>query len=146
MSSILKMSGAASLALHTAIVLAAVPDGLISTKRLASLLGASEAHLSKVLQRLEKANLVNSMRGPKGGFRLSRSGDEIMLIDVYEAIDGKLSISPCLLLGNVCDGSCGLGNMIANLNTQFKDYLSRTNLSNLSGIYRSMKEYEKKHN
>lgn len=134
------MSGAASLALHTAIILAANPDRLVSAKELALILCASEAHLSKVLQRLEKSNIVNSVRGPKGGFRLNKSGDEIMLLDVYEAIDGKLSMLPCLLSENVCDGNCGFGEVITNLNRQFKDYLSKTRLSSLNSVYRSLKK------
>jgi DNA-binding IscR family transcriptional regulator len=64
MSNILKISEAASLALHTTVILAANPNRLVSTKKLASQLHASEAHLSKVLQRLEKADIVNSTRGP----------------------------------------------------------------------------------
>ena len=141
MSGVLKMSGAASLALHTTAILAENLDRLVSTKELASVLHASESHLSKVLQRLEKADIVSSTRGPRGGFKLSRASDEIVLRDVYEAIAGKLSLSDCILSENICDGNCILGKLITNLNMQFKNYLSSTKLSNLNSVYRSLSKY-----
>jgi Rrf2 family protein len=138
MSNILKISEAASLALHTTVILAANPNRLISTKKLASQLHASEAHLSKVLQRLEKADIVNSTRGPKGGFKLKNLSDKITLLDVYEAIDGNFSPSNCLFDENLCNGNCIMGNLLEELNTQVRDYLSKTKLNNLVSIYRSM--------
>ena len=138
MSNIMKISEAASLALHTTVILAANPNRLISTKKLASQLHASEAHLSKVLQRLEKADIVNSTRGPKGGFKLKNLSDEITLLDVYEAIDGNFSPSNCLFDENLCNGNCIMGNLLEDLNTQVRDYLSKTKLNSLVSVYRSM--------
>jgi Rrf2 family protein len=137
MTNILKISEAASLALHTAVLLAADSSKLISTKNLASTLHASEAHLSKVLQRLEKSGIVESTRGPKGGFRLRKSGDEITLLDVYEAIDGKLSSGNCLLGERICNGNCIMGKLLCDLKKQVEDYLVQTKLITLTGVYRS---------
>jgi Rrf2 family nitric oxide-sensitive transcriptional repressor len=139
MTNILKISEAASLALHTAVLLAADSSKLISTKNLASTLHASEAHLSKVLQRLEKSGIVESTRGPKGGFRLRKSGDEITLLDVYEAIDGKLSSGNCLLGERICNGNCIMGKLLCDLKRQVKDYLVQTKLITLTSVYRSKK-------
>ena len=138
MSNILKISEAASLALHVAVILAANPDKLIPTREFASMLQSSEAHLSKVLQRLDKAGIVNSTRGPKGGFKLSKPSDDITLLDVYEAMDGELSTSNCLLNKNLCNGNCIMGDLVGKLNMQVKDYLSKTKLNSLVSIYRSM--------
>ena len=68
MPTMLKISEAATLALHTAFFLVTNPDRRLTTREMASTMGASEAHLSKVLQRLVHAGLVESVRGPKGGF------------------------------------------------------------------------------
>ena len=136
MSNILRISEAASLALHTAVILASNPNKLISTKDLAGTLHASEAHLSKVLQRLEKSGIVRATRGPKGGYKLDKSGDQIALLEVYEAIDGKLSYSDCLLAECICTGDdCIMGKLLSDLNKQVRDYLTRTKLSELnSGV------------
>ncbi len=139
MSNILKISEAASLALHVAVILAANPDKLIPTKEFASMLEASEAHLSKVLQRLDRAGIVNSTRGPKGGFKLDKPGDEITLLDVYEAIDGELSPSNCLLNKNLCNGNCIMGDLVGKLNMLVKDYLSTTKLDSLTSTFWSIK-------
>jgi Rrf2 family protein len=132
MSNILRISEAASLALHTAVILASNPNKLISTKDLAGTLHASEAHLSKVLQRLEKSDLVRATRGPKGGYKLEKSGDQIALLEVYEAIDGRLSYNDCLLAECICSGDCIMGKLLSDLNKQVRDYLTKTKLSTLS--------------
>jgi Rrf2 family protein len=138
-SKILKISEAASLALHTTVLMAARPEERLSTHELAAPLGGvSEAHLAKVLQRLTKAGLVESTRGPGGGFTLARAGDGITLLEVFEAVEGPLDESTCLLGEPVCQGQCLLGNLIPELNRQVREYLADTRLSELVGVYGSV--------
>jgi Rrf2 family nitric oxide-sensitive transcriptional repressor len=63
MPTVLRMSDAASLALHGMVILAEAPERRVSARAIASELDASEAHLAKVLQRLARAGLVESVRG-----------------------------------------------------------------------------------
>ena len=136
MSNTLRISEATSLALHTAVLLAARPDGLHSAREIADTLHVSEAHLSKVLQRLAHVGLVESVRGPRGGFRLAKSGDKIALLDVYQAIEGPLGSGSCLLGRRVCRGkTCVLGGLLGAVNKQVRDYLSKTRLSQLTHVY-----------
>jgi len=137
MTNMLKISEAASLALHTTVMLAADPDNLYSTNLLASAIHVSKAHLSKVLQRLEKSDIVKSTRGPNGGFKLTKSGNDITLLEVYEAIDGKLSPSNCLFNECICNGDCIMGKLLGDLNNQVRDYLIKTKLSMLTNVYKS---------
>lgn len=137
MTNMLKISEAASLALHTTVMLAADPDNLYSTNELASAIHASKAHLSKVLQRLEKSDIVKSTRGPNGGFKLTKSGNDITLLEVYEAIDGKLYPSNCLLNECICNGDCIMGKLLGDLNNQVRDYLIKTKLSMLTNVYKN---------
>ena len=78
-------------------VLASRPAGRVSAAELAATLKVSEAHLAKVMQRLGKAALVRSARGPKGGFQLPAGRSSVTLLDVYEAIDGPFRPDECLL-------------------------------------------------
>ena len=86
----LRISEAASIALHTMAYLARNKDRMVSTHEIAGAMGLSENHLAKVRQRLVKAGLVEAQRGPSGGFMLSRPAEDITLLEVYEAIEGPL--------------------------------------------------------
>ena len=141
MTNILRISEAASLGMHTAVLLAGDPERLFTVGEVATLLGASEAHLSKVLQRLGHIGIVRSVRGPRGGFALVRPGGEVTLLEVYEAIEGPLPESACLLGRPVCQGSaCVLGGLIASINQQVRGYLSQTTLAELTGVYEEAKK------
>lgn len=136
MPSVLRISEAASLGLHTMVLLAAVDGKRMSAKDIAALLQVSEAHLSKVMQRLGRQGLVYSARGPKGGFTLAKAGDEIMLREVFEAIEGPLLLTECLLGNQICDGSdCILGSLLVDVNKRVIDYFDKTSLSELTKVY-----------
>ena len=136
MNNMLRISEAASLALHATTLLAANCNRALSTKEIAAILRASEAHLSKVLQRLGKMGLVDATRGPKGGFCLAKAGDDISLLEVYEAIEGPLQDSVCLLDEPVCQGhKCILGGLLEMVNQQAREYLAGTTLTDLTGVY-----------
>src|SRR6056297_12966 len=51
--------------------------------------------LSKILQQLVREKLLCSMKGPHGGFRLSRDPATITLIDIVDAIDGVEIFGEC---------------------------------------------------
>ncbi len=132
MPTVLNISEAAVLGLHAMALLAAHPEGNLSTHEMASSLGVSEAHLAKVMQRLGHVGLVHSVRGPHGGFRLAGTPAEIRLLDVYEAIEGPLGESTCLLQIPVCGRKhCLLGGLLHTVSRQVKEYLEKTKLSDL---------------
>ncbi len=132
MVGILKVSEAAVLAFHTVALLAGEPGRIVTTREIASALEASEAHLSKVLQRLAKSGIVASVRGPKGGFKLGKAPEEISFLDVYEVIDGPLTDVNCLLGVPICEGGCILGDLLETLNTLVRERLATTRLSDVS--------------
>ncbi|MDX1618825.1 MAG: Rrf2 family transcriptional regulator, partial [Balneolaceae bacterium] len=59
--------------------------------------------LSKILQQLVKQKLLVSMKGPTGGFKLSRPPKKIAIIDVVEAIDGLDIFRQCGSSTKECD-------------------------------------------
>lgn len=129
----LKISEAASLAIHTIVVLAANPGKTVSAGEMAGLLTASKDHLAKVLQRLVKGGFVESVRGPKGGFILARPPDQVVLLEVYEYIDGPFDVRDCLLDERVCGvGKCTMGEYLFNANTELKSFLGKTTFGELA--------------
>lgn len=140
-----RMSEAAALGLHAAAFLARVPrragesgrkGRLVPVREIAAALEASEAHLSKVLQRLARAGLVGSTRGPGGGFRLGRPAESITLLEVYEAIEGPLDGSGCLFDHEVCAGKgCICGDLISDVHERTRRRLAGTRLSELGHVF-----------
>jgi Rrf2 family protein len=139
-ASALRISEAGSLALHTAAVLAGQRRRL-SAHEIAGRIQVSEAHLAKVLQRLHRAGIVDSVRGRGGGFTLARPPSRIRLLDVYQAIEGKLPRGHCLMPKAKCGATrCIFGGVIAELDETLWRYLSGTRLSELADTYQSERE------
>jgi Rrf2 family protein len=134
MSNLFRVSEAASLALHAMLFISACPDHSVTTRDMASAMQASEAHLAKVLQRLARVGLVRSTRGPKGGFVLGKSPDSILLLDIYEAIEGPLVATTCLLGRPICGGRdrCMLGGLLESIDKQARQHFAGTRLSDLT--------------
>lgn len=141
MSNMLKVSEAASLGLHIMALLAADPERLVSVREAAKALKVSEAHLAKVMQRLAKAGLVESIRGPRGGFLLARPPEEMTLLEVYEAIEGPIVVRKCLFSTKLCDGEhCIFGGMLNSVDAQVREYLAGTKLSEIADVVRPARE------
>lgn len=132
MQHLLKISEAASLALHTMTLLANEPERTITTHEVAIRLKVSEAHLAKVMQRLGRAGLVRSQRGPRGGFSLGRPAEDITLLDVYEATEGTLEERRCLLGTPICGGDCILGDLLQRVGGEVRDYFQSTRLADIT--------------
>lgn len=131
MSSPIRISEAANLALHATGLMAALKEGeTLSAASMAGTLGASRAHLTKVLQRLIKAGIVGSNRGPGGGYHLARPPSEITLMEIYEVIEGPLRVEKCLLGIPVCGRKCcPLGQLFHRLGDELVEGLSMTTLA-----------------
>jgi Rrf2 family protein len=83
-------------ALHCLVYLIDVPSNeSIGIKDLAEFQGLPETFLSKVFAKLSKAGIVSSVSGVKGGYRLSKSPEDISFWDVVEAIEGPKPIFQC---------------------------------------------------
>jgi Rrf2 family protein len=134
----LKISEAASLGMHALGYLAKREDGPITSREIANRFEISEAHLAKVLQRLVKVELLRSVRGPRGGFILSRSPDSVTLLEVFEAIEGRFEPSQCLLSSAICDGDdCILGRIVLEANNVLRARLEETTLVDVEAVINS---------
>jgi Rrf2 family protein len=142
MSGVLKISEAAVLAFHALIYMAVHENRFVTNAEIASVLHASEAHLSKVLQRLVKAGFVKSVRGPMGGFALRKDSDAITLLDIYELFEGSLRHDVCLMEEPVCGNNCVFGDLLTKVNDLVREYMTNTRLKDVvekskRGIIRS---------
>lgn len=133
MADIIRISDATALALHSMMHLAIEPDGQSTTAKIAETFDVSRHHLAKVHQRLTKAGLIESQRGPAGGVSLARSSSSIKLLDIYEAMEGSMTCHPCLFGKEVCPRTdCVLGALLPGLAKQVRDYFEVTTLAVLA--------------
>lgn len=135
MSGVVKFTEASSLALHAMAILAAQRERRAQVQGIAKTLSVSTNHLAKVMQRLSKAGLVESLRGRGGGFVLRRDPAEISLLDVHEAIEGPLEVRHCLFSPPKCCGECILGDTLTAASSLVREKLSRTRLSDLVTLF-----------
>lgn len=128
----LHFSEAFAIALHATTIIAAKGEDVLAVADIAEELNCSYAHLQKVMQRLVKSGLLNSIRGPKGGFLLAKKPSEIYFLDIYEAIEGKLEIRNCLFEARVCTRSlCVLGGLTGKINKEVYTYFTKTSLADV---------------
>lgn len=92
--------------------------------QLAAVTQVPAAYLSKVMASLNRAGLVHSQRGPNGGFTLAKNAEELVLLEVVNAVDPIQRIQECPLgIKSHGDHLCPLhrrmDQMIANVESVF---------------------------
>lgn len=87
--------------------MAGQPERLYSTAELADSLGLGLPTVSKVLKALGRHELVSSLRGAHGGYRLARAADAITVADIIDALEEQpFGLTEC----SATSGVCGLEN------------------------------------
>lgn len=97
----------------------------------------SPTYLSKILRDLTKAGLLTSVRGPAGGFSLSKPPEDITLKDVIEIIDGCKIFNGCLLGDMNCDerNPCEMHDSFESVRTKLTTCFKSCNFKVLSERY-----------
>ncbi|MDD5705548.1 MAG: Rrf2 family transcriptional regulator [Kiritimatiellae bacterium] len=133
MSSLLKVSEAAVIALHACAWLAGQPGQRGRSAEVCRAMGFSPAHFVKVMQSLARAGLIASQRGPAGGSALTRPARSIRLLEIFEAVEGPLQPERCLLPPGVCQASCCLlGSQLRAHHRALRKTLATTTLARLA--------------
>jgi len=123
MSKIVTLTEAASIALHGMIIVAKA-EKMANVIRIAELTGSSKHHVAKIFQRLVKDNFLESHRGPTGGFTLKKDPADVRLLDIYEAIEGKIEVTTCPLDKHICPfDKCIMDNVTRKMTVDFRDHL-----------------------
>jgi Rrf2 family protein len=92
----MKLSEGVEWGSHCVVLLSFLPDGAaIPAGRLAEYHEVPVAYLAKHLQALSRAGILESVQGPRGGYRLARPATEISLLEIVEAIDGEQPAFRC---------------------------------------------------
>lgn len=106
--------------------------GPVSLADISERQGISLSYLEQLFSRLRKHGLVNSVRGPGGGYRLGRCSAEIAVADVIFAVDESINATKCSGQGNCQGGNqCLTHSLWEDLSDRIEDFLQNISLSEL---------------
>lgn len=96
----------------------------------------SQAFLEQLFAKLRKNGLVDSVRGPGGGYSLAKDADDIQIVDIISAVDEPLQITRCQ--GDALDGcvdgeKCVTHELWAALGRQVYGFLAAVTLGDVVG-------------
>ncbi len=110
-------------------------DNRVSLKDIAKKIDSPEAFTAKILQQLARDGIVVSVKGPTGGFQISRMRmKEIKLINIVTAIDGDTIFRGCALGLKECDSEkpCPVHDKFTGIRDDLKRMLSETSIYELA--------------
>ena len=108
---------------------------LAGLKDISNANGSPEAYTAKILQQLVKNGLLQSLRGPTGGFKVSDR--PITLFEVVMAIDGESIVKDCVLGLKECSSArpCPVHDKFVAIRDHLKGVLTTTYLTDIkSGV------------
>src|SRR6478609_3756005 len=113
------------LALHT-------QQGPVSLADISARQGISLSYLEQLFARLRQCNLVQSVRGPGGGYRVLGDTADISVAQVVDAVSESLDATRCEGKGNCHEGEvCLTHHLWENLSEQIHRFLSEITLADL---------------
>ena len=134
MSRMIHISEASSIAIHM-LALMVGAESRLNVNKLGGMTNFSRNHISKVMQILVKAGYLASERGPRGGFSLKTSDQEITLLEIIELMEGKIEEKHCRMYENNCPfEECVFGGMPEKLTRELKLYFASTRISDVKRI------------
>jgi Rrf2 family iron-sulfur cluster assembly transcriptional regulator len=107
-------------------------QGPVSLADISARQGISLSYLEQLFSKLRKYGLVNSIRGPGGGYLLSRCSAEIAVSDVITAVNENVDATKCQGKGN-CQGGeqCLTHSLWEGLSERIEGFLKNITLAEL---------------
>lgn len=106
--------------------------GPVSLADISSRQDISLSYLEQLFARLRRHQLVTSVRGPGGGYRLSRPGDNIFVAQIIDAVDEAVDATGCAGKADCQQGEvCLTHHLWDDLSRQIHGFLSGISLASL---------------
>ncbi|AVK84774.1 Rrf2 family transcriptional regulator [Lysinibacillus sp. NPDC047702] len=123
----MKYSKATNYALHTMLFLAKeTPNKPMGVQQLAEMQNVSPTYLSKILTKLVKEGMINSVSGANGGYTLRHNWEDISFLDIIHAIEGKSSLFDCCLYN---DPKCVIKEVMLSAEEKLENELRNRKIS-----------------
>ena len=106
---------------------------MLSAHALAERVGVEVPTASKVLKLLAGGGLLESFRGPNGGYRVTRKAAEISVAEVIAAIEGPIAMTECSVEKGLCsqEDSCELRGNWQRISLAVADALHKVSLAEM---------------
>ncbi|TBU96883.1 Fe-S cluster assembly transcriptional regulator IscR [Stutzerimonas kirkiae] len=106
--------------------------GPVSLADISERQGISLSYLEQLFAKLRRNMLVSSVRGPGGGYRLSRGMDSIQVVQVIDAVNESVDATRCQGLGGCHSGDvCLTHHLWCDLSDRIHEFLSGISLGDL---------------
>ncbi|WP_045220984.1 RrF2 family transcriptional regulator [Desulfonatronum thioautotrophicum] len=101
-------------------------EGVVARKEIAETMDIPGTFLAKIAQELARAGLIQIVQGPRGGYRLLKAPEDILLLDVIEAVEGEIFLNECLFRQDSCGRTsvCGVHRVWQNARAGLRETLS----------------------
>ncbi|MDO5059692.1 MAG: Rrf2 family transcriptional regulator [Neisseria sp.] len=107
-------------------------NGAVKLNAISERRSISLSYLEQLFGRLRRAGLVESIRGPGGGYILGRSAGDINIAEIIAAADDTLDATQCRSKADCHQGlPCLTHNLWENLNRTIDNYLSSVTLQSV---------------
>ncbi len=109
------------------------PDDVVNIKKISEKQDVTVAYLEQILHKLKNAGLINSVKGPGGGYKLSRKPEEITIGAIVKELEGPVAITSCLDPSEGCVrvDSCVTHLLWKALGQQIETFLDTMTLADL---------------
>jgi len=106
--------------------------GPVSLSDISNRQGISLSYLEQLFSKLRKKTLVTSVRGPGGGYRLSRPNNDIYVAQIVDAVNESVDATGCKGRSD-CQGgtTCLTHHLWCDLSDQIHDFLNQISLEQL---------------
>ncbi|VVT05473.1 Rrf2 family transcriptional regulator [Hoeflea sp. EC-HK425] len=131
-------------AIHSCALMAMMPPGTPLPRRLlAEFFELPEPYLAKQLQKLSQAGIVETRRGPRGGYALAHKPEDITLLQMVEAIDGPdrhfvcteiRRCGPTGVAGKHYTRPCGIARSMWKAEAAWRKELAATSLADIQHL------------
>lgn len=93
----------------------------------------SEKYISRLIQPLNEAGFITSFRGAKGGLKLAKAPKEISLLEIIEAMEGRVAIVDCVFDKEFCPKSndCSACKTWTSLNKKIRKQMAEITLKDV---------------
>ncbi len=131
----MQLSPAAELAIRGTVILASeYGNGPVTLDSICERRDLPKQYLVKIFSSLNRANIITTIRGKKGGYKLSRPPADITLLDIVEAVEGPIAMNYCQQEPSQCQqNTCPIRPLWDEIQAVVREKLSSMSLDQCLG-------------